>query len=357
MAQTSGFFEAEWDAELFNEETQSYGDWDRKYLAEQFARYFSKFVSTGVMNDVENQLKVSAGSGMNVVVSPGFAFINGFWYYNTEQLVLAVPLNETPSTRYDSVRLRWNASDRAIECIYVADDITNIRNDLYYDLQLAQVSIAASASVVTDANITDVRSNETLCGLINLVKAEDIGDLDALTTSNKNTIVGAINSLVTVIGSLGSLNTEVKTSVVAAINYIVSIIGNLDDLNTLQKNTLVNAINTIKWAGVQAKPFDILDGSTITTKTIDGKAALVAQHAADDIVIPYQQFVFTNLQCQINNAAITEDSLADVFFASNSIDYASKAKISVETYNGYLVLTAINAPTGNIYGTIRVRVV
>ena len=173
MAVQSGFFEAEWDAELYNEETHELGDWDRKYLAEQFARYFSNFVSTGVMNDVENQLKVTAGSGMTVTVAVGFAFIKGYWCYVDEPLVINVPLNETPSARYDSVRVRWNGVTRAIEVIYLADDIVNVRNDLYYDLQIAQVRVNPSVSVITNADITDVRSNTELCGLITPLKSED----------------------------------------------------------------------------------------------------------------------------------------------------------------------------------------
>lgn len=357
MAQSSGFFEAEWDSELYNEETQTLGDWDRKYLAEQFARYFSKFVSTGVMNDVENQLKVTAGTGMQVVVSAGFAFINGFWYYNSEPFALAVPVNETPSTRIDSVRVRWNASHREIECVYIADDIVNVRSDLYYDLQLAQVSVPASASVITDANITDVRANEELCGLIKIVKAEDVGDLDNLETSNKNNVVSAINSLVALIGDLDALRTANKESVVKAINSLVTIIGNLEDLRSEEKDTLVNAINSVKWNVLNNKPFEIIDSDTVKTKTINGKTALYVDHMDKEFVLASQQFTFTNLQCRINDSRITADSLADVYFTSASINYAQKAKISVETYAGYLIMTAVNAPTGNIYGMIKVRVV
>lgn len=196
MSVQSGFFEAEWDPELYNEETQAYGDWDRKYLAEQFARYFSKFTSTGVMNDEPNQLKVSAGSGMNVTVAIGFAYINGYWCYNDLPLILNVPLNETPSTRYDSVRVRWNATTRRIEILYIADDIVNVRNDSYYDLQLAQIKVDPSVSSISSEDITDVRFNDTLCGLITLVKAEDIGNIDNLKTTDKTNIVNAINSLV-----------------------------------------------------------------------------------------------------------------------------------------------------------------
>lgn len=192
MAVQSGFFESEWDPELYNEETQSYGDWDRKYLAEQFARYFSKFTSTGVMNDEPNQLKVTAGSGMNVIVSPGFAFIKGFWLYNDELVSLSVPLNETPSTRYDSVRVRWNATTRRIELLYIADDIINVRNDTYWDLQIAQIKVNPSSSSISSSDITDTRYDTELCGLIDIVKPEDVADLEADVTNiiNGTTAVG-----------------------------------------------------------------------------------------------------------------------------------------------------------------------
>lgn len=332
MAQSSGFFEAEWDAELYNEETQTYGDWDRKYLAEQFARYFQHFVSNGVMNDVANQLKVSAGSGMSVVVSPGFAFINGFWFYNDDTLALSVPLNESPSTRYDSVRIRWNASTRSIDCVYVADDIVNVRSDSYYDLQIAQVRVDASASVITDAVITDTRPNEELCGLVTIVKAEDVGDL-------------------------GSLVTTDKSSIVSAINDVVSLIGSLDLLHTANKESVVKAINSFAWDILQSKPFDSLDAHTLSVKNVSGQKILSVDHTNDEIIIPHQEFAFVNQVCAITNSRITADSLADVYFDSSSISYAQQADISVETYDGYLVMTAEVDPTGTISGTIKVRVV
>lgn len=246
MAIESGFFEAEWDPELFNEETQDYGDWDRKYLAEQFARYFSNFVRNGVMNNIENPLKVTAGSGMTVQVAIGFAFINGFWCYNDTPIFLNIPLNESANTRYDSVRVRWNITARTMEIIYVPDDIVNIRNDLYYDLQLAQIKVVSGASTITDNDITDTRTNKNLCGLVN---------------------------------------------------------------------------------------------------------------ASEDFVIDHGTFTFVNKVCTISDFRITSESLADVYFDSESFEEAQRCEISVETYNGYLTLTAKRTPVGNISGTIKVRMV
>ena len=249
MAVESGFFEAEWDDEIYNEQTQEYGDWDRKYVAEQFARYFSKFISNGVLNDVVDQLKVTASeiSGqMAVVVSPGFAFINGFWCYNDEPLYLSVPVNEGSSSRYDSVRARWNATARNIDIIYVANDIVNIRNEYYYDLQIAQIKVDPGVSEITNSDITDTRSNKTLCGLVS---------------------------------------------------------------------------------------------------------------KSDDFVIDNNTFTFVNKVCTISDARITSASLADVYFDSSCIDEVQRVNISVETYNGYLTLTAERTPTSIISGTIKIKVV
>ena len=47
---------------------------------------------------------------------------------------------------------------------------------------------------------------------------EDLGNVDDLTTTHKNTVVGAINEHDTEIGNLGALNTTNKSNLVAAIN-------------------------------------------------------------------------------------------------------------------------------------------
>jgi hypothetical protein len=201
------------------------------------------------MNDVVEQLKVTASeiSGqMAVIVSSGFAFINGFWCYNDEPITLNVPTNETSSTRYDSIRVRWNATTRQINIIYVTDDVVNIRNDYYYDLQIAQIKVDPSVSEITNSDITDTRADKQLCGLVN---------------------------------------------------------------------------------------------------------------KSDEFVIDNSTFTFVNKVCTISDARITNTSLADVYFDSSCIDEVQRVNISVETYDGYLTLTAERTPTSAISGTIKVRVV
>ena len=90
MAESSGFFEAKWDDTIDNGDG-TYGNWDRRYLADNFADYFKTFIGNGVFVSPTNQLKVSSGSGMNLVVAAGWAFIKGYWYHNDADKTIVVP--------------------------------------------------------------------------------------------------------------------------------------------------------------------------------------------------------------------------------------------------------------------------
>lgn len=175
--ESSGFFEAQFDSSIMNPETQEYGDWDRKYLAEQFAAYFSRFIGNGVFASPTNQLKVEAVGGV-VFVNPGNAYIKGYWYNNSDQYRLTVPANNTSNVRNDSVVLVYSASDRTINIAYKQGSVDVIKGDSRYELQLAVISVPAVTSIITNAMITDKRMDETVCGIVKgLVEVIDTDDL------------------------------------------------------------------------------------------------------------------------------------------------------------------------------------
>ena len=64
------------------------------------------FIGNGVFGSPTNQLKVIPGSGLSVIVSEGWAFINGNWYHNDSPKSLAVTANTSGSQRIDSVKVR-----------------------------------------------------------------------------------------------------------------------------------------------------------------------------------------------------------------------------------------------------------
>ena len=134
---------------------------------------------------------------------------------------------------------------------------------LVWDQKLykANVNITAGDAYVEGSNITRWTVEEGLqilaADLTSL--AAEMGTLSDLTTTDKSSIVNAINELVSSIagvvnsiGDLSDLTTVDQSSIVNAINELVSSIsslssdvGNLANLTTVDQSSIVNAINEL----------------------------------------------------------------------------------------------------------------
>lgn len=177
MAQECGFF----NAQLAGEE------YDRVYLAEQFAAYFASFIGNGVFAKSMQELEVIAQTNpsMKIDVLSGQGWINGYWYRNTDNFTLDLSVADGVLSRIDLVVLRWSSSDRdmyltVIEGVPSANPLApTIRRDAdFYDLELAQVLIGAGIVGVAQAAITDTRMNSQVCGWVHgVVDQIDTTDL------------------------------------------------------------------------------------------------------------------------------------------------------------------------------------
>ena len=148
--------------------------------------------------------------------------------------------------------------------------------------------IVAGDQYVVGSNIKNITMEETIGHLTDLVTTNKTsivaainevllalwtatGDLDDLNTTDKTNLVNAINevlsTLINTAGVLANLNTTDKTSLVNAINEVLSTLintaGVLDDLNTTDKTNLVNAINEV-----------LADVGTETTNRVNADTAL-----------------------------------------------------------------------------------
>lgn len=155
--QTSGFFDA---MEVGN------GQYDREYVAAQFAKYFSLFVGNGVFLQTANALQVVSAGDMNIIMHAGAAFANGYWYLNDNDYTYAVPINTESTARYDSVVIAFDTVERTAEMRYKVNDISVVREDEIYELQIAQVVVNAGTVEITDAYIIDKRPDESVCGFV-----------------------------------------------------------------------------------------------------------------------------------------------------------------------------------------------
>lgn len=166
MAQECGFF----NARLVGD-----NEYDRVYLAEQFAAYFASFIGNGVFGQSMQKLQVLAQTtpDMSVKVLSGEAWINGWWYRNTEEYTLSLDVADGVLNRIDVVVLRWGNAERdmwlqVIKGTASANPVKPaIRRDAdYYDLQLATVSIAKGTIKITQSAIGDTRLDNAVCGLV-----------------------------------------------------------------------------------------------------------------------------------------------------------------------------------------------
>lgn len=138
---------------------------DRLYDADDFMRFFAAFMKTGVVMSYKGGLRVrSAHDGMNIQVGSGSAVIEGRSYLNDADIGIQVNVASSIQDRVDSIVLRMDKNARTTQLFYKPGDTTVVRNDTTYELQLAKISVKTNATQITDADITDMRSDFTVCG-------------------------------------------------------------------------------------------------------------------------------------------------------------------------------------------------
>ncbi|QSD63185.1 hypothetical protein LLUC047_07615 [Lactococcus cremoris] len=138
---------------------------DRLYDADDFMRFFAAFLKTGVVMSFKDGLRVrSTQNGMNIQLESGSAVINGGSYLNDKSIGIQVNVASSIQERMDSVVLRMDKNARTTQLFYKPGDTTVARNDTTYELQLAKISVKTNATQITDADITDMRSDSAVCG-------------------------------------------------------------------------------------------------------------------------------------------------------------------------------------------------
>lgn len=167
MSEKSAFFNAQLDA--------STGEYDRVYLAEDFAAYFSRFISNGVFPNPSAGLQVVAASvpDMTVTMNIGYAYINGYTYENTENYMFNIDVADGVLSRLDAIFIRYDLAKREIKA-YKAKGTpsaapvapTPLRTEDYWDLCVAIIHVDGGITKIDQSLIEDTRMNTPLCGIV-----------------------------------------------------------------------------------------------------------------------------------------------------------------------------------------------
>ena len=158
---------------------------DRAYDADNFAELLNHFFTTGVF---EGELQVVANSNMTVSVKTGYCNIEGKVKLFDSITNITLDVANSAYPRIDTIVIEKNITSRNITLKKVTGQISSsvpvatapVRNETQYQIVLAQIYVGAGVSEITQANITDTRTDSSICGYVSgTVKEIDYSQISA----------------------------------------------------------------------------------------------------------------------------------------------------------------------------------
>ncbi len=145
---------------------------DRTFVAEDFARYFRVFISSGVFMNKTDNLQIFANGDMTVTLKPGGLMINGYRYEVEREIIVQLEPADGVLNRIDRISATWSKEDRDIHYTlqrgvssYEPEPPVCRRTADYKDYVLADIYVKAGVILIKQSDITDQRLNSTVCGL------------------------------------------------------------------------------------------------------------------------------------------------------------------------------------------------
>lgn len=241
----------------------------------------------------------------------------------------------TAITTDNQVMVLTDDAQNQVQNITVGDLLTNvISSDADNVLEQGtdnKLYVQTPEAITGDLEDLNTSDKYTLVGAINELNG-DIGDLSDLQTSVTDDIVGAINAaqadLETTIGELEDLETSSKYSIIDAINSEVidrenadidiendynGKIGNLSSLDTSDKTSIVNAINELS---------SVLDPTQTADYINNSKAVESGSVSSNSIVYAdIKKYAHSSFDLSkftvVGDPTITDDGIASGFSTSN----------------------------------------
>lgn len=256
-------------------------------VSEDFARLVSGIVTSGVLDDDVNTLKITAGGGMKVSAAPGYCWIEGHFGKAEAAETLTIDTASGSVGRIDRIVARCDYGACKVSLVVLKGEEGSeptpppiVRDGTYYDLGLATVSVPAGTIEITDSLITDTRADNAVCGgcLMRtgvVLDLEGKADKSALAEANARIDKNAEDIAVQAARGMVRKNFE-GASVTEEYEYITSCTVNIpgDYKNAAVLNLRVSGAATITYPDSEISDSDITGASVFTlfgvgdTKTI-----------------------------------------------------------------------------------------
>ena len=238
---------------------------DRVYKAEDYANYFASFIGNGIFPNPSTNLQIISNNNMTITVKAGKAWINGYFYCNTDDLIVNIDVADGGLNRIDRLVLRLDFLNRSIKVkvkkgTFASSPVApNLQRDAdAYEMALGDIAISKGIISITQANVTDLRLNSNLCGVVH----GTVDQVDTTTLFNQylswyQQATGkaevdlynlktqfAVDFQAWFDSIKGQLSGDIAANLSNKINEINAVIGT-ETLNTNKKN-LTGAINELK---------------------------------------------------------------------------------------------------------------
>ncbi|MFQ9923794.1 MAG: hypothetical protein ACLRVU_09780 [Beduini sp.] len=149
------------------------GKYDREYTSENFCDYLRKLVGNGVFTDPSNNLQVMQNTGMSITVKAGDAWSDGHKMVCDADFNLDIEASDVTLPRIDAVVWYCDHDLRDMgvrikkgEKASTPGAPTMVRNDRLKEYCLATIYVNKQTTTITQANITDTRMDNTVCGYV-----------------------------------------------------------------------------------------------------------------------------------------------------------------------------------------------
>lgn len=163
---------------------------DRLYSAADMNKPYKRVIADGIFPTPQGtpstDFQVVAVSGMSVAVLAGNAMIGSRWAENTDDVGITIAGNSSSSPRIDSIFLHIDTGmdTRAAGVVYRQGTAAGtptapamVKTDNITELRLADILVAPSAAIITQANITDQRGGSDCPWVAGLIQQVDTSAL------------------------------------------------------------------------------------------------------------------------------------------------------------------------------------
>lgn len=293
-------------------------DRDRAINAETYRRLLSKYFTTGVFPNPSTQFQVFAATGMNLIVKAGSANIEGVYVEMESDDSVAI---ETASSqpRIDRVILKRDDSTEVRATTLVVKKGTPASNpqapalertETIYEIALADVMVDAGTTSIAQSNITDVRLDSILCGIVSAtIKSIDTTTFFEQMTDDFNTWFEGIK---------GTLGEDTAGNLLNLINEIKA--------DYVPKTDIVNDLTT----GGTDKPLSAEQGKVL--KERDGVAKIIA---IGSLTCSYQDTNFLSGTINMSGYSLRTDKhkvfLEIRYVAGSAMDFVVEKKYTLNS--------------------------